>query len=46
MDNDRFQEMWNEINNKYVYTVHYDSNELIEKVVAALRANSLLLSCM
>lgn len=38
-DNDRFQEMWNEINNKYVYTVHYDSNELIEKVVAVLRAN-------
>ena len=38
-DNVRFQEMWNEINNKYVYTVHYDSNELVEKVVAALRAN-------
>ena len=38
-DNERFLEMWNEINNKYVYTVHYDSNELIEKVVAALRAN-------
>lgn len=38
-DNEHFQEMWNEINNKYVYTVHYDSNELIEKVVAALRAN-------
>lgn len=38
-DNDRFQEMWNEINNKYVYTVHYDSNELIEKVVAVLRTN-------
>ena len=38
-DNDRFQEMWNEINNKYVYTVHYDSNELIEKVVAALQSN-------
>ena len=38
-DNERFQEMWNEINNKYVYTVHYDSNELVEKVVAALRAN-------
>lgn len=37
-DNVRFQEMWNEINNKYVYTVHYDSNELVEKVVAALRA--------
>ena len=38
-DNERFQEMWNEINNKYVYTVHYDSNKLVEKVVAALRAN-------
>lgn len=38
-DNERFQEMWNEINNKYVYTVHYDSNELIEKVVAALQSN-------
>ena len=38
-DNERFQEMWNEINNKYVYTVHYNSNELIEKVVVALRAN-------
>ena len=38
-NNDRFQEMWNEINNKYVYTVHYDSNELIEKVVAALQSN-------
>ena len=38
-DNERFQEMWNEINNKYVYTVHYDSNELIKKVVAVLRAN-------
>lgn len=38
-DNERFQEMWNGINNKYVYTVHYDSNELVEKVVAALRAN-------
>ncbi len=38
-DNERFQEMWNEINNKYVYTVHYDSNELIEKVVVALQSN-------
>ena len=38
-DNERFQEMWNEVNNKYVYTVHYDSNKLVEKVVAALRAN-------
>lgn len=38
-DNERFQEMWNEINNKYVYTVHYDSQELIENVSAALRTN-------
>lgn len=38
-DNERFQELWNEINNKYVYTVHYDSGELIEKVITELRAN-------
>lgn len=38
-DNERFQELWNEINNKYVYTVHYDSGELIEKVIAELRAH-------
>ena len=31
-----FQALWNEINHKYVYTVHYDSNELIEKAVAAI----------
>lgn len=36
---ERFQKMWNEINHKYVYTVHYDSNELIEKAVANLRRN-------
>ena len=30
---DRFQKIWNEINHKYVYTVHYDSEELIEKVI-------------
>ena len=28
-----FQALWNEINHQYVYTVSYDSNELIEKVV-------------
>lgn len=31
-----FQALWNEINHKYVYTVHYDSNELIEKAVSAI----------
>ena len=30
---DRFQKIWNEINHKYVYKVHYDSEELIEKVI-------------
>lgn len=35
-DNRRFQQLWDEINNRYVYTVHYDSAELIEKAVAAL----------
>ena len=35
----RFQKLWNEINHKYVYTVHYDSDELIEKSIANLRKN-------
>lgn len=35
----RFQKLWNEINHKYVYTVHYDSDELIEKAIANLRKN-------
>lgn len=34
-----FQALWKEINHKYVYTVHYDSNELIEKAVNAINAN-------
>lgn len=38
-NNVRFQQMWNEINNKYVYTVHYDSDELIDNAVAALQAS-------
>ena len=32
-NDDRFQKIWNEINHKYVYSVHYDSEELIEKVI-------------
>lgn len=35
----RFQKLWNEINHKYVYTVHYDSDELIEKAIASLKKN-------
>lgn len=37
-DDKRFQKLWNEINHKYVYTVHYDSEELVRNVVAKLRA--------
>ena len=36
-DDKRFQLMWNEINHKYVYTVHYNSDELIEKAINNLR---------
>lgn len=35
----RFQKLWNEINHKYIYTVHYDSEELIEKAIANLKEN-------
>ena len=35
----RFQKLWNEINHKYVYTVHYDSEELIEKAISNLKKN-------
>ena len=31
-----FQELWHSINHKYVYTVHYDSKELIRKAIAAI----------
>lgn len=31
-----FQALWKEINHQYVYTVHYDSEELIKKVVEAI----------
>lgn len=34
----RFQQLWHEINHKYVYTVHYDSEELIAESIAHLRA--------
>lgn len=34
-----FQALWNQINHKYAYTVHYDSDELVRKVVDDLDAN-------
>ncbi len=34
-----FQALWKEINHKYAYTVHYDSQELIEKAVVSINAN-------
>lgn len=34
-----FQALWNEINHKYVYTVHYDSAELIRKAIIAIDAH-------
>ncbi len=33
----RFQKLWNEINHKYIYTVHYDSDELVEKAIESLK---------
>ena len=31
-----FKALWNEINHRYVYTVHYDSEELIQKSISAI----------
>lgn len=31
-----FKALWNEINHRYVYTVHYDSEELISNVIKAI----------
>lgn len=36
---ERFQKLWNEINHKYVYTVHYDSEELVKKVIEKCRTD-------
>ncbi len=33
-----FKTLWNEINHRYVYTVHYDSEELIQKAIAAINS--------
>lgn len=37
-DKDEFQALWKEINHQYVYTVSYDSNELIEKAILHINA--------
>lgn len=34
-----FLKLWNEINHHYVYTVHYDSEELISKAIASINEN-------
>ena len=34
-----FQALWKEINHKYAYTVHYNSQELIEKAALHINAN-------
>ena len=36
---DEFKRLWEEINHRYVYTVHYDSEELIQKAVASINKN-------
>ena len=33
-----FKALWNEINHRYVYTVHYDSEELIQKAIAVINS--------
>ena len=33
-----FKALWNEINHRYVYTVHYDSEELIQKAIDAINS--------
>jgi type III restriction enzyme len=37
-DSKEFQALWKEINHKYVYTVHYNSDELIEKAINHINA--------
>ncbi|MBQ8760921.1 MAG: DEAD/DEAH box helicase family protein [Bacteroidales bacterium] len=37
-DKSEFQSLWREINHQYVYTVSYDSNELIEKAILHINA--------
>ena len=34
-----FQQLWKQINHQYVYTVHYDSRQLVENVANAINQN-------
>ena len=36
---EEFKRLWKEINHRYVYTVHYDSEELIRKCIASIDKN-------
>ena len=36
---EEFKRLWNEINHRYVYTVHYDSDELIKKAIDSINRN-------
>ena len=36
---EEFKRLWEEINHRYVYTVHYDSEELIQKAIGSINAN-------
>ena len=36
---EEFKRLWAEINPRYVYTVHYDSEELISKAIGAINQN-------
>lgn len=39
VEKEAFKQLWNEINHRYVYTVHYDSEELITKAIQAIDFN-------
>lgn len=36
---DEFKRLWEQINHRYVYTVHYDSEELIKKAITSIDKN-------
>ena len=36
---EEFKRLWEQINHRYVYTVHYDSEELIKKAIASIDKN-------
>ena len=42
---EEFKRLWEEINHRYVYTVHYDSEELIQKAVASINKNLRVTPC-